>query len=216
MIDLDQLDRELELDDLDELDDFDELDDSELAAAEIADALAELGSSPSRKSIHGITERLREHPAVWAMLDEWNIGDDASAEKALANLAGEFGVIVPGPCRKAASVHLDAVSDSLAECAWPGCKEPRKERQGSRGRHPKHCPKHTFEWKRKADRERLRVKRSGTLKLSDCCKEWSQSGHRGRCQQHRDNAAASAPPYPLTAIEAAYLGAPGFHLVLSL
>jgi hypothetical protein len=218
LTDLEQLDRELGLEDdpLDELDELDFLADAELAAAEFADAVAKVDISDfSRRDNHRIKERLRQHPDVIDILAGWKQGgSDAAALRALEALVKGWSVIPSPDGPKAVSVALEAVESQLGRCAWPGCEKPRKQRQGgTTGRQPKHCHKHTFEAKRKADRERLRAKRGGTLKVPGCCREWTRSGHRGKCQQHRDYEAASRPEYPLSAIEAAYLGTDGFHIV---
>lgn len=215
MFDLKQLDVQLDDDDLlDDLDDLD-LDDGDLIAMEFLDQAAKVNPETlTRRDVHQLKELLREHPAVGMILDDWNSGaTGAAAEKTLEALVSGWGMTTTPGGRKAASVSLEALSSHLGECAWPGCSLPRKQRRGTRGRHPRHCHGHTIEAKRKADRERLRVKRSGTLKLRECCRQWQQTGRRDRCQQCRDYEAASKPAYPLSAIEAAYLSEGGFHLV---
>jgi hypothetical protein len=205
--DLAELVRQLDLED--ELDGF-ELDEYDLADSEFADQAAWVNPDTlTRRDARKLKQLLREHPAVQAILDDWNMGGDTQdAYSALGTLLETWGITT----LDGSSVSLEAVGGHLGECAWPGCSLPRKQRQGPSGRYPRHCLTHTFEAKRKADRERLRAKRAGVLAVPECCKEWTRSGHRGECQQHRDYEAASRPPYPLTAVEAAYLGN-GFHLI---
>ena len=212
-IDLEQLDRELGLDE-DPLDEYDELDDGDLIAIEFQDRAAQLNlDTLTRRDVRHLKELIRDHPGVDDILDTWiHDRDDNAADVALEALAETWGIPVPLDGHKAASVSLKALEDHLAECSWPGCTEPRKERQGSRGRYPRHCHLHAVEKKRKDDRERIAAKRAGAVKLRECCQDWVKSGHRGKCLQCRQWAAASQPPYPLSAIEAAYLGAGGFHL----
>lgn len=215
MIDLKELGKQLELEDpLDELDELD-LDDGDFIAMEFLDQVARVKPDTlTRRDSRKLKGLLREHPAVRNVLDDWVIDrDDAAAGMALGALAEDWGITSLDSSRNVSSVSLEAVQDLLGQCSWPGCSLPRKERQGSRGRHPKHCPDHTVERKRKDDRERIAAKRAGVLVLPECCKDWVKSGHRGKCGQHRQSEAASRPPYPLSAIEAAYLGAGGFHLV---
>ena len=208
-IDLEQLDRELGFD----VDPLDDLDDSAFIAMEFQDQATQVDPETlTRGDIHKLKDLLREHPAVDDILDTWvHDSDDQSAASALEALVETWG-ITPPDGRKAVSVSLEAVESYLGGCAWPRCREPRKQRQGpTKGRNPRHCAVHTGEAKRKADRDRLRLKRSGVLAVPECCSAWVKSGHRGKCQQHRDNEAARTLPYPLAAIEAAYLS-DGFHL----
>jgi hypothetical protein len=209
-----ELQEDDELDELDEFDLLDDLDDGDLIAADFTDQATRVNLDTfTRRSCGKLKNTLREHPAVRNILDDWiHDRNDQGAVSALEALVKPWG-ITPLDGQKAASVSLEAVESYLGECAWSGCREPRKERQGSRGRHPKHCHGHTLEKKRKDDRERIKAKRAGVLVVPECCKDWNRSGHRGKCGQHRQHEAASGPQYPLTAIEAAYLSEGGLHLV---
>jgi hypothetical protein len=196
---------EIDLDDLDEFDLWD--DDADLIELEFLDDLAGMGGAPaSRRDACRLKAIMRDHPAVLGILADWDSGgqDDVALE-ALGELLEGWGVPVSPDVR-------DTPSAAGSTCDWDGCPLPPKPRKGTRGRIPRHCEAHTLEKKRKDDRERIKAKRSGALKVRPCCQEWVRSGHRGSCRQCRDFEAESRLRYPLSAVEKTYFEAGGFHL----
>jgi hypothetical protein len=209
-INLDQLDHELGLDDLDGPDLWD--DDADLIELEFVAGLEAMGGRPAtRRDAWQLKTILRDHPAALGILADWDMdGQDAVALEALGELLEGWGVPVR-PDGQDAPSGAEGAAGSL--CDWPGCTLPPKPRKGTRGRIPRHCEAHTLAKKRKDDRERIKAKRAGTLQIGPCCREWVNSGHRGKCSQCRAFEAESKLPYALTAIERTYFEAGGFHLV---
>src|ERR1700722_19436254 len=176
--------------------------------------LAELaGADPSYL---GAKEALRDHPDVEAILSAANIGmiTDDEAMEALSSILAGWGIPGVADGFTAVSGHLRAIQGHARECQWKGCSQAAKERAGSRGPHPFHCGEHTVLAKRKADRERRRL-RADPDRLRQCCREWVNSGKRGlSCPQCEKNGAELTKPiYPAGSDEAARLARNGFHVV---
>jgi hypothetical protein len=187
-----------------DLDDDDDLDDPEAEASlAVADVMSFLAGrpDPTRRDLAHCRHLLRDASAgpgvvLEALVEAWEPGI------APQGLDGLYGL----PCTP------DGVS--AGRCPWPGCTSLRKERAGPVGRLPARCETHIRESKLKQDRDRQRAIYAGTLTRRPCCADWKASGRRkGKCPQCREGERAARQDFPLSAVEAAYLAANGFHLV---